>query len=84
LRQICASLLWIGSDRELIDAGFVLDMISSEVVEAAVGKRARQKEPSFTRVPGGSGSWGSHKGTLAFAVDQAKAQSIMRHAVVAG
>jgi len=36
-----------------------------------------------TRVPNGVGSWGSHYGTLAF-VNQAKAQTIMRRAVVAG
>ncbi|MGQ0682141.1 acyl-CoA dehydrogenase family protein [Bradyrhizobium sp.] len=36
-----------------------------------------------TRVPNGSGSWGSHYGTLAFAVDHAKAQKVMRRAVVA-
>ncbi|WP_024514335.1 acyl-CoA dehydrogenase family protein [Bradyrhizobium sp. Tv2a-2] len=37
-----------------------------------------------TRVPNVSGSWGSHYGTLAFRVDQAKAQKVMRRAVVAG
>ena len=37
-----------------------------------------------TRVPNGSGSWGSHYGTLTFTVDQAKAQKVMRRAVVAG
>ena len=36
-----------------------------------------------TRVPNGSGSWGSHYGTLAFTVDHAKAQKVMRRAVVA-
>jgi putative acyl-CoA dehydrogenase len=36
-----------------------------------------------TRVPNGSGSWGSHYGTLAFTVDQAKAQKVMCRAVVA-
>ena len=37
-----------------------------------------------TRAPNGSGSWGSHYGTLAFTVDHAKAQKVMRRAVVAG
>ncbi len=36
-----------------------------------------------TRVPNGSGSWGSHYGTLAFTVDHAKAQKVMRRAAVA-
>jgi putative acyl-CoA dehydrogenase len=36
-----------------------------------------------TRVPNGSGSWGSHYGTLAFTVDQAKAQKVMKRAMVA-
>ncbi len=35
-----------------------------------------------TRAPNASGSWGSHYGTLAFSVDQAKAQKVMRRAVV--
>jgi putative acyl-CoA dehydrogenase len=37
-----------------------------------------------TRVPNGSGSWGSHYGTLAFTVDQAKARKVMKRATVAG
>jgi putative acyl-CoA dehydrogenase len=37
-----------------------------------------------TRVPNGSGSWGSHYGTLASKVDQAKAQKVMHRAVVVG
>ena len=37
-----------------------------------------------TRAPNGSGTWGSHYGTLAFTVDHAKAQKVMRRAVVAG
>ena len=36
-----------------------------------------------TRVPNGSGSWGSHYGTLAFTVDHAKARTVMQRAVVA-
>ena len=36
-----------------------------------------------TRVPNGSGAWGSHYGTLAFTVDQDKARKVMRRAVVA-
>ena len=37
-----------------------------------------------TRVPNGTGSWGSHYGTLALSVNQAEAHTIMRRAVVAG
>jgi putative acyl-CoA dehydrogenase len=37
-----------------------------------------------TRAPKGWGSWGSHYGTLAFTVDQAKAQKVMRRAMIEG
>ena len=58
----------------LLQGAELLRHSTQEVVDIFLG----------TRVPNGSGSWGSHYGTLAFTVDQAKAQKVMRRAMVAG
>ena len=57
----------------LLQGAELLRHSTQEVVDIFLG----------TRVPSGSGSWGSHYGTLAFTVDQAKAQKVTRRAVVA-
>jgi putative acyl-CoA dehydrogenase len=58
----------------LLQGAELLRHSTQEVVDIFLG----------TRVSNGTGSWGSNYGTLAFTVDQAKAQKVMRRAVVAG
>jgi putative acyl-CoA dehydrogenase len=58
----------------LLQGAELLRHSTQEVVDIFLGSRA----------PNGSGSWGAHYGTLAFTVDQAKAQNVVRRAVVAG
>jgi putative acyl-CoA dehydrogenase len=58
----------------LLQGAELLRHSTQEVVDIFLG----------TRLPNGSRSWGSHYGTMAFTLGQAKAQKVMRRAAVAG
>jgi putative acyl-CoA dehydrogenase len=77
--------------REAVEDEFVARPMTEAVARLLQGAELlRHSTPEVidiflnTRVPNGSGSSGSHYGTLAFAVDHAKAQKVTRRAMVAG
>ena len=76
--------------REAVEDEFVARPMTEAVARLLQGAELLRHSPQEvvdiflgTRVPNGSGSWGSHYGTLAFTVDHAKARTVMQRAVVA-